>query len=206
MDLDAQRFRRTAAYLEKLPDGILSYPECQLKSDIHEEVGREFPQLLQGGGLPVILKQYLTGQHTEKWFPEAAGNALMLSIRDVCFSTDAAFLKWSCDYIGRLFQRPLYRILMNVFSTSLVVMGASKRWSTFHRGTQLKPEPLKKRDGRCYVTGEFSYPPHLYNDLIMDHMGSVYKAALLANRAEDIEIVVDSVGETKSRMSISWKI
>ncbi len=206
MDLDPTRFRRTAAFLEQLPNGILSYPECQLKTDVHEDVSKEFPQLLSGGGMPRILVDYLSGSITDKWFPEVAGNALLLSIRDACFTTDAAFLKWSCEYMGRLFQRPLYKIFMNVFSTTVIVMGASKRWSKFHKGTDLKAQPLKKIDGRCHSSGSIHYPPHLYTDLIINHLGSVYKAALLANHAEDIQIEAKVLSETEAYFSISWKI
>jgi len=205
MELDPRRFPRAAEFVEKLSHGLSSHPECRLKADIHEEISQEFPALVNAGGIPKTIEDYLRGNYKDKWLPEVCGNCLILMVRDACFSSDEDYLDWCCEYMGRLFQKPLYKIMMNVFSTSLIVMGAAKRWATFHQGSDLRAEPIKKVEGRYQSVGSLTYPPHLFTGLIVPQLGSVYTAALKANKAEEPKVISKETSKTESMFFVSWK-
>ncbi len=206
MDLDPKRYPYIAAYLERLPHGIESYPECQIKADVHEDISAEFPELASGGGLPKIVDDYLNRRYRETWLPEVVGNSLILLVRDACFGNDDEFLEWCRINMGRLFSKPLYKIMMNVFSTSLVVMGAAKRWSTFHLGSHLTAKPIKKVGDRFETAGSLTYPPYLFSGLIVPQVAATYKAALQANKANDPQISSAEKSDTESVFYVSWRV
>jgi hypothetical protein len=94
---------------------------------------------------------------------------------------------------------------MQVFSTSLIVMGASKRWSTFHTGSTLQASPLKKREGRFHTTGTLTYPPHLFTGILLHQLSATYLAAFDANRSQEPRVTVEEKSPTEALFRASWK-
>ena len=69
MSLDQQRFPRAAAYLARLPAGIDSYPECQVRVDGRLNLRRDFSLLTREDGLPAMVRDFLVGSITKAWMP-----------------------------------------------------------------------------------------------------------------------------------------
>lgn len=205
MEFDSRQFPRTADYVKRLPNGLSSFPECRVKSDVHEGLRNAFPDLGSRGEMPEIVHAYLTDRYRDKWLPEAVGNSLVLMARDCCFSSDEEYLDWCRENMRNLFDKPLYRVMMNVFSTSLIVMGASKRWTAFHEGSQLGAKPIKKTAGRFQTIGVLTYPSHLFGGLITSQLAATYMAALDINRAAEPEVISKDVSDTESHFFVSWQ-
>ena len=206
MEFDPSRFPFTSAYLSRLPRGIASYPECKVKADVHEDLSTEFPQLLDSGKLPAIARDYLSGRYTEKWLPETIGLSLVLLPRDVIFKTDEEYLEWSRIFMGRMFAKPVYKIMMHVFSSALIVMGAAKRWGSFHQGSILQVDRLRKIDGLYRTVGRLTYPPHLFSGLLLPHLASTYMAALEANKAQSPRVEAHEISPTEAHFHVSWEV
>ena len=206
MNFDLKYFPRAVEYLGKMPNGLDSYPDAGIKADVHEDLVREFTKRNQGpgDGFPKIIDDYMNGRYRGKWLPEVVGNTLVLMMRDACFSSDDAFLDWCCDNMATLFNKPMYRVMMHVFSTALVVMGAAKRWSSFHRGSELAVKPMRKSEGRYETSATLTYPPHLFSGLLAPQLGVTYLAALKANKAQDPQVIAKEKSETESIFFVNW--
>jgi hypothetical protein len=204
MDFNVARFPNATAYINALPAGLDSYPDCAVKADVHEDLVTEFTGL-KNYDLPEIMKQYVNGQFHSEWLPEPAGNALLLVVRDAFFTSNEAFLDWATEKTISLFNKPVYRLMMHVFSTSLIVMGAAKRWKNFHQGSSLNVMPVKKIEGRYKTAATLTYPPHLFSGLIVPQVANVYLAVLKTNNAEDPQVVHKEKSDSESSFFVSWK-
>jgi hypothetical protein len=204
MDLNPAKFPNATAYIDALPAGLDSYPDCAVKADVHEDLAVEFPDL-KNLDLPEIMKQYVNDQYPSVWLPETVGNGLLMVVRDAFFPSNDAFLDWATERTIRLFNKPVYKLMMHVFSTSLIIMGAAKRWAKFHQGSSLNAKPVKKIEGRFKTAGSLTYPPHLFSGLIVPQLASVYLAALKTNNAEDPEVVHREKSDTEAAFFVSWK-
>jgi hypothetical protein len=204
MDFNATRFPNITAYINSLPAGLDSYPDCAVKADVHEDLANEFPDL-KNYDLPEIMKQYVNGEHPSEWLPETVGNGLLLAVRDAFFNSDDAFLNWATTKTINLFNKPVYRLMMHVFSTSLIIMGAAKRWGNFHQGSSLHVKPVKKIEGRSKTVATLTYPPHLFSGLIIPQVANVYLAVLKTNNAEDPQVVHKEKSDTEASFFVSWK-
>jgi len=205
MDFDRKRFPLTAEFVGRLPEGLDSYPECRIKADVFDDLGARYPELLSGGGMPPIVERYLAGSYDEAWLPEAVSNALLMMVRDALFDSDSGFLDWCRGNMRSLFEKPLYKLMMHVFSTSLVVMGSTKRWSAFHEGTTLEASPIRKVEGRYETVGVLRYPHHLFGGLLIEQLASTYLAAFDVNKAGEPRVIPKEKNSTESLFFVSWK-
>ncbi len=204
MCLNAQRFPRASKFVKQLPSGLSSYPECQIRADVFEHIKGAFPELGAADDLPEVLKSCLSAEYRGDWMPEAVGNTIFFMLRDANFNSDMAYLAWQRQDAARLYDRPLYRVLMHVFSPALIVMGAGQRWSTFHRGTELKVGRAKKRDGRFEAEGRLIYPAHLFGGLLLQQLNVHFLLALETNGAKEPRVRSEENGATEAVFRASW--
>jgi len=196
----------THQYVSALPDGLSSYPQCQIKADVFRDLVNDFPNLADNPDVPESLRFHLTDTLHYTWQPEVIANTITLLIRDLVFASDREYLDWFRRYIARVFDKPFYRIVIHVLSTTLVVMGATDRWAKFHRGSTLQiTEPVKKVGKRLSTKGKLSYPPNLFSGLLLDQICATYLAALDANRAEEPDVRIEKNDEIEAFFSASWK-
>ncbi len=206
MDFDPQLFPHTHKYVSALPDGLLSYPECQIKADVFRDVVKEFPTLVGNPNIPITVRDHLGSDIRDTWQSEVIANTITLVIRDLNFATDQEHLDWFRGYIGGVFDKPLYRLIMHVLSTTLAVMGATGRWSSFHRGSSLViTEPVKRVGDRLRTKGKLSYPSNLFGGLLLGQLCATYLAALDANRAEKPEVSIEQSNEVEAVFIASWQ-
>jgi len=202
--LDPARYPNAASYLDSLPDGVATFPTCRMNRHVLEHVGSDFPDLVTESSAPQPLVDFFKKRIAGDWITEAAGNVIYLMIRDRCFRDDASFRAWNQQNIDRLVRNPVFRAIMVLLSPSLVVMGAAKRWSSFHQGTEMKTEPMGQAGLRMQVRGNLTYPEGIYNRLLLELHCSTFLAALVAARAAAPE--VRFVGATAGRAEYvaSW--
>ncbi len=198
---DPTSLPRTAEYVNALPDGMASYPECRVRADVSNEVFRRFPEVLEHPGISKEMVSLLREtSRAGEWMPDVHGVVARLLVRDSICESDEEFCAWSHEVAGAVFTRPLFRVLMYVLSPTLVMMGASRRWAAFRRGTTLNAD-MKGRGG----TVELRYPEHLYTPLILEGFVAAFRASLEAARAVEPRFeLIESLPGT-ARWTVSFR-
>jgi hypothetical protein len=197
--LESTRFPRASAYLASLPLGLASHPQCTARTDTARLMLAEFPQLLATGvtaGLVHTLEKTIRGAEV---FPDVMSVLLRLLVRDAAFRDDQGFLEWNQALSARVFSSPVYRVLMHVLSPTLVLTGAQRRWNAYRTGTHLSSEGT--RDG---ATLKLASPAGLYPELVARSYAELFRAALLAARAQDVQIAMVAHEPALATYRLSW--
>jgi len=198
--VDAARYPETAAYLHELPDGLRSFPECRSRAVFLRDILERYPDLFAGDGISVPRERSQAEDiDPDRWVPSVEVVLAMTMVRDRMHKTDASFLDWNYDRQLRNYQRPLFRALMLLFSPTLLFMGASRRWKSFHEGSELVASGDKHS---AELT--LSYPAGAYSRPFRVSLVASFRAALSASRAQQqhVELVQDDPGQ--ARYGISW--
>lgn len=132
---DLLEYPRTAAYLEQLPEGLDSFPDCLAKTAIHRTIYSHTERTLTG--LPLVLQAHLDHPPTVRWMPQCHTLALILVIVESRGFGPGSEGEWVRSAAALLFSTPMYKILMWAISTRLLIRGADIRWSAFFRGSSL---------------------------------------------------------------------
>ena len=189
-----------ASYLERLPEGLESYPSCLVRTEVTELVLQRFPHVLDHPGVaPVFADQLRKTLEQGEWMSEAMGIAVRMIARDTIFKSDAEYDDWTFEISKELYTRRVYRVLMYLISPSLVVLGAARRWNAFRQGTNLVAKPHSS-GGEI----ELAFPPHLYTPLVLGGLGQAFRAALEAARARNARVKLDEVEADHARWSVTW--
>lgn len=205
MGLDPARFPRAAEYVESLPQGLESFSTCAARSTVFEPHVRDFSSLSGEPGLPQQVSNLLSGRlSAERWVPEVVFQTACLVVRDLAFEDDAALHRWIFTTSQEMFEKPLLRTLMKLVSPNLTVLGAAKRWSAFHQGTEAFPGTLKTVDARMQTSMDLRYPPGLFPHLFLVGIEQAFAAAIIAARARDATVGLDSVEPGHARFVASW--
>jgi hypothetical protein len=197
--IDAAAAPRAAEYLAGLPAGLDSYPDCTVRAELARDVFRRYPQIPTHAALSGEVQERLRAAVSEDWMPDVIGTLARILVRDVGCASDEEYHRWAFESAAEIFSRTAYRMLMYVLSPTLVVLGATKRWSTFRRGSTL----------RCTVdgtraTGELRFPPNLYSPLVLDGFGDAFRASLVAARARNTVIELVEATPVLARWDMRW--
>jgi hypothetical protein len=182
------------AYLEGLPDGWRSYPECRADASL---LGR----LRASGsldGLEALPEALVSYRGTEPgWIPEIAHVAMLLAVRDQRFTGaggEDAFVAW------------LHRLNADLLPdrSQIGPMAAVHEfpqiWSSLHTGTHL--EVLESGPGRALLAA--SHPEPIFPPLAMRWrrdavVGYLVRAGAVQPRATEVGRV-----DGKTHISIRW--
>ncbi|MBN1652654.1 MAG: hypothetical protein JXA30_02640 [Deltaproteobacteria bacterium] len=204
MTFSADKYPITAKYLESVPNGLDSYPECLARTDARENIRLEYSEIGQDTELPPIIADFFAGRYKKSWIPEVVSNALLLCVRDSIFQTDEDLLAWSYQGHSRLYLKPHYRVMIYILSPALLISGATNRWSSFHRGTTLTPKPIKREGGFYQGSASLTFPPRLYNELILRVQRGAYQAAVDATKAKESRVLLTEMTDTHALISFRW--
>jgi len=198
---DEKLLPRTAKYITTLPGGLDAYPRCRARTTVTREIVEQFPQVLSHPGVDGEVRRRIQQSiDSGEWMPEAEGMAVRMLVRDVVFDKDEDYHRWYFDIAGRVFAKPFYRVLMYVVSPTLVMLGASKRWSAFREGTTLTARVDKTRGDI-----ELSFPDGLYPELTLRGFGEAFRASIIAARARKAEVTLVEATETRGRWTAEWQ-
>ncbi len=192
---------RTDAYVESLPNGLDSYPECMIRVDLFEATFDELPAARDVAIIDETLRRF----RSKKWMPEIYGAIINHAMRDGCFQSDEAYFEWIEEFSLRIFRRPAYRALMMLLSTQLLLMGAAKRWSSFHQGTELTVESSKERGGRRTAEAALVFPEGLYDELQVRTHCHAIRAGMVASRANNPGFQLLGIGDGRAELELTWK-
>jgi hypothetical protein len=93
-----------------------------------------------------------------------------------------------------------------LLSTQLLLMGAAKRWTSFHKGTQLQVESSKQLGDRRLAAGRLIFPAGLYDELqIRTHCHAI-RAAMVASRANTPDYSLVEIADGRAEFELTWKV
>jgi hypothetical protein len=197
-------FPTATAYLDRLPHRADSYPETLVKGTVVRSALEDPKYRPRHDGLPdVVQKLVLDPPLPGSWVPEVHFQALMASIYDTHFATAGgieALEAWTCERNRVIFRSTLYRVLFLVVSPERVFAGAGKRWSIFHRGSEVDVLDVGQRRASVRLT----YPAGIMLDVCVHSYGGAFRAALAAAHAKLGTITCEIESETSTRYEARW--
>lgn len=163
-------------YLDALPRGVDSYPDCTVKASVVRNAIEAHPL---GPEVPLVPALRALVDHpppVSVWIPEVHLNAVSLAILDVHFSGTMleAYRDAIYEQNCRLFGTALYRALFFVLSPERLFNGLQKRWGSFRRGTEARL--VQRSQGAAEV--RVDVPAHLTPEPSAQAMAQALRAGL----------------------------
>lgn len=197
---DRQGYPRLAAYLDQLPAGLDSYPECEAKVSIHRTVQAFADRPLIG--IPPVLQAHLDeSAPAEKWIPQCHTLALIVAIVEARRLPPVEEAQWIREAASLLFSTPMYRLLIWAISPRLMVKGADIRWSAFFRGSSLHAT-LDESEAEV----ELRAPPGLFDPSLALIFVDVLRSALSYSEHDSSSVQLELAGFSPGciRYAVSW--
>lgn len=196
-------FPATAAYIARLPQGLDSHPDCQVKASLYRSTldGRPIPRSA-AELLPARLKRkVLDPDPVSAWIPEVQSLALVTAHLDVCCSSLDDFERSCYLRQRRLFDSPLYRAIVKLATPNLLLRTAALRWGALHRGTTLEIQENERGLARLSM----DHPEHLWDGPTRLALTAGFRALLDLCGARHTTVEVVDASSTHMRLHGQWK-
>jgi hypothetical protein len=190
-------------YLERLPEGLASYPDCLAKVALVRDLLESRPLDASADDVPDGLRPMLAAPPpVSSWIPEVHFVAVGLAIYARHFGANdlAGYEDWICTSNMALFRKPLYRVLIALLSPERLLIGTSKRWSAFHLGTTLSV--VEHTEGSARLRIEF--PAYLYGTEILRGMSAGLRAAVIVAGGRNVATGVEDATPTSAEYWLRW--
>lgn len=200
--VDSATFPRLARYLDQLPVGLDSYPECLARGAVARSRldGRPIRDLTEGALPPALLRYFREPPANTSWIPHVHMLSIALAIADWYRMSDEQYFQWAYQSNKQMLTGVIYRLLMSISSPALLLSLASARWSALHRGTILEVEDNADRK----ATVVLRFPPRLFDGFFVRSYGHIFKAVLELSNAKAVEWEVVEVTITTGRLHCRW--
>lgn len=163
-------------YLDALPHGLDSYPECQMKGSVVRIIVSRLPAS-SIGELPRPLARWIEAPPLPtEWVSEVHATALVVYAARVVYGSDEALVQRAYEDNYALLDSLTYRILFRFVGAQRLLPQTAARWSMFHRGTELTV--IEQRDPRRGATVRLRTPPKHVPSVMARVYGVGFKAAL----------------------------
>lgn len=193
------------AWVAGLPQGLASYPSCQVKGTMVRAVLRDGVHERFAAQLPRELRQWVDSPPlATQWVPEVEQLGLIVAAYDGHFAGaggEPAFLAWTQRGSQQALTSPVYKVMFAVAGPGLLLQGMSRRWSTLRRGTTL--ELVGQGSGWAEV--EMRFEPRLYDDLLIRVRGRTFQSAVETAGGKNVSVRVESARETLARYRVEWR-
>lgn len=205
--IDPRSFPTTARYLERLPAGLRSHPQCLVKASVLRDVLDARPLSLEDmSALPEEVHDLAKAPPpVSAWVSEVHSIVLMLAIRDRHFAAGEAgheaYEQWTYERNRRLLARPLYRAVFLLLSPERLLRGAERRWGVFRRGSTL--ELVSREEGVARM--RTVYPSFLAEETVAHGLRGALRAATELAGGRDASVDLVSVGERETLFDVRWR-
>jgi hypothetical protein len=197
--VDEARYPKAAEYLSRLPDGLDSHPQCQVKGSILASMLGSTPVPFSRAGLPAPLVALIDEPPLPNaWVSEVSFNALLMAHEEQL--APDVLTAWVEARNRRLMRSPLYAVLFRVAGPERVLVGAANRWRAFRRGTELRV--LDQAKGAATLLVEF--PFRLYTAGIIGNITRALGAACEMAGAHNFVGEVERCSEVSARFRARW--
>lgn len=199
----SDRLPNLTRYVESLPHGFDSYPSARGKASLYRSMLDEnLMAKARSFSLPAPLNRMLTTPYpVSSWIPEVHSNAMLLAIRDLACTDDDGFEAHAYAHLRRLFEGPLYRVLLKLASPSLLVRAAGYRWASFHRGSGFTVEASSAHGAEVRI----EYPAHLWNPQLGLGLKAGLRAIVDISGARDCTMDVRDYTPQSLRIVGQWR-
>lgn len=193
--------RAVQTYLDRLPDGIRSYPECQIKwgagkgalgmlpLQADPELPRECLQLLEEPPLP------------SAWVSEVAFHTWLTYAAAQYYESEQDFTKLFIESNRELFNHFAYRVMFRLVGPRTIVNQVGQRWESFHRGTTMSSSKSTRRSGQLHL----QLPPHHCSLLLGRAYAGAVIAALEVSGGKQIRVEVEAPSPTAIVFDCRWR-
>lgn len=186
------------AYLERLPDGLASYPGCLAKASLYRSIIEELP--LDDARLPEPLQDLLRRPRAvSEWIPEVHSHAVLLAQYDQRFTALPEFSAHCYAAQRRLWDSKIYAFMMRLMSPVRLLASTSQRWGQFHRGTELVAE----RSGEGAAWLRLTTPPHVYDEIALIGLTEGLRAVIDCSGISS-EFTLVECDEVGARWAVRW--
>lgn len=189
-EIDARRFPETAAYVAKLPQGLASHRQCEVKGSVVREIAASIDAPV-GATLPAPMRALIADPPSvSAWVSEVPLNALILVQHELLkerTGDPSAMIQHAFDSTRALLSTPLYKILFFVMSPERLLRGIDKRWGALRRGTFLEAIEHTHNVARIRV----HFPANHYNQTLLAIRAASVRAALVCAGGRDARVDVE---------------
>ena len=195
-------FPSVATYLESLPNGVASYPECTVKASVLRSNLEDRPLGPDVPLPPEVRALVERPPPVSVWLPEVHVAVVMLAVREVHFGPPefAGYLDWVFDRNRQFLSTTLYRAMFLLVSPERLLVGMQKRWASFRRGSEIRVTRQARSDIDLSIVG----PPHLYPVPVLEGMGQALRAAITCAGAANARVDVAKLSPTEGRVRLAW--
>ena len=200
--VDGNVFPLLHDYLQQLPDGLRSYPQCQVISGFSVRLQRDLPDIWRDTRLPMALRSALREPWEEGSFlPQVLVTCQSLVMRDVLQTSESDYLRTANVVSWSVLSGPLYRAALHVMSPNLLLLNVSQRFSRFVRGTELVSLGGTKTSHRLRMIT----PPHLCPPVWHRFYVNTFVNVLRASRAQEAEAQIIHESDTQTLYDLKWR-
>jgi len=191
---------RLSAYLDGLPDGLDSYPECVAKASVFRSALEIQPVEPDPGWPKPILDLVRSPPPPTAWIPEAVSVAAHFAVADASGLDDDGVLDWSYRANSALARSRLYQALTQLASPSLLLRGAGLSWTMIHRGVEIE---VAHEDHRATIVA--IHPRHLWTEFVHRSTTTGFRAVLESSRGQNVRVELVSVEPTRGEYLCTWE-
>ncbi|MEZ4222352.1 MAG: hypothetical protein R3B13_15550 [Polyangiaceae bacterium] len=188
-------------YIRLLPEGLNSYPDCQIKASIYRTYLADGTVPIQAAALPRELADLVNEPRAmTQWIPAVHSLAITIAYRDLC-GDDETFAAFVAQRARRMYSSKAYRVLMAAASPAQLIRLSSVRWHRFHRGFELEVFGVSARSAQIQI----EFPEHLY---LPDHlvgMAAAMSSAVELSGGRDVRSAIGATTPTRAVIELFWR-
>ncbi|MGE0791689.1 MAG: hypothetical protein AB7S26_38795 [Sandaracinaceae bacterium] len=198
--MDRERFPILAEYLEGLPDGLESYPDCESKSSLILSALDGHDRALIADGLPDALAAVVREPPPPGvWMPAVMNDAVFFAVCDRYYPTPEAVHAWTYDRTLAMTKNPLYRTLLRVPGPRVLLRMAARTHGLLQRGTMLA---AKSSDSNVHLT--LTFPPKLHVGLNLVSNVALWQVVVEVTGGKNVKSRLDRVTDTEAHYVVDF--
>ena len=198
--MDERRYPKAAEYLRRLPDGLDSHKQCQVKGSVLLSLLGSTPVPFAREGLPATIVALLDNPPLpNEWVSEVVFNALVMAHEERM--EPGVLAEWILVRNRRLMRSPLYAVLFRLAGPERILSGAANRWRAFRRGTELRVV----EQTRGSATVQINFPHRLYTANIVSNLTLALGAACEVAGARNFVGEVETLSDVSARCRARWE-
>ena len=201
--IDAARFPSLAAYVDALPDGLASYPDCRSKGTLlRSSLDHHDTEDMAKGIGPVLADILRSPPPAGVWAPAVYNDALFHAACDLHYPSDEAMLRWCRDRTDAMANNPLYRAIIRLPTPRMIVSIASRFHDLFQRGTTLTVID----SSATHANARLSFPPHLHSRLNALSNVAMFEVLLEQVNAKRVRVTMTEQSPTHALYACRWRV
>jgi hypothetical protein len=198
--LDPARFPIASAYLERLPNGLASYPQCRCTANNVIAARDASPAVFRADGIDASLRRtILELRNPSLWVPDVLNVLSHLMVRDHDFDSDEGYLVWHQTQIGKLLETSAHRVLMFAIPPRLVMTLVTTAFNRIRRGTSLSTR--RTPDGLEIL---LRHEADIYPEIILRGMAVIWREAILHANGKNVRVDLVRRTATETCFQAHW--